>query len=115
MQHGREGHVRLIGKRVPQRQGAVSRELGDEPFRQRLETVILFGFGCQFRRTGADGDDGTIGRTPRLAGGKGSPPPSSTGSTGGSSSGRTYPRSIRRSPSLSMLTKTPARPISAGS
>jgi hypothetical protein len=48
-----------------------------------------------------------------------SPPPSAsppaTGSTGASSSGRTKPRSMRNAPSLSMLTKTPARAISAGS
>ena len=69
MQDGCKGHTRIIGKRVAQRQGAVRRELGDEPFRQRLDGVVLFRFGLRFRRSGADCDDGTLGGAPRLAGG----------------------------------------------
>ena len=41
--------------------------------------------------------------------------PRQAGLTGGSSSGRTKPRSTSRVPSLSMLTKAPALPICSGS
>jgi hypothetical protein len=44
------------------------RKLGDEALRQRLEAVVLFGLGFRLRRTGANGDDGTLDRTVRLVG-----------------------------------------------
>ena len=43
-------------------------ELGDEPFRQRLETVVFLGFGLWLRcAAGPEGDDSALGRAARLA------------------------------------------------
>jgi hypothetical protein len=64
MQHRREGHARIIRKGIAQGQRAVRRELGDEPFRQWLNAVVLFAVTLRLRRSvAADGDNGTLDRT----------------------------------------------------
>jgi len=42
VEHCREGRARIVRQCVPQRQRALRRQLGDEPFRQRLEAIVLF-------------------------------------------------------------------------
>jgi hypothetical protein len=69
MQHRREGNAGIVGQRVPQRQRPVCRELRYEPFRQRLDCVVLFAFGVHLRRTGANSDDRMLSRLLRLIGG----------------------------------------------
>ena len=119
MQHRLEGDVRIVRQRISQRQGAMGGELGHQPIGQRTDGFVLVRrVRLGTRRRAADGDDGPLDerrwfggdvavrhRRRRLR----------TGSTGASSSGRTKPRSMRSAPSLSMLTKMPARAISAGS
>ena len=72
MQHSRKGCVRIVRQRIPQRQGAMGGQLGDEPFRQRLEAVVLIDFGLRRRSTAsADADNGALRRAAWLAGGWG--------------------------------------------
>src|SRR5262245_40099868 len=68
MERRREGGVRIARQRVSQGQGTMGRQLGDEPFRQRLEAVVFFGFGLRPGSTvGADADDPALGGAARLA------------------------------------------------
>ncbi len=50
------------------------RQLGDEALRQRLEAIVLVSLGIQLGRiAAADGDNGALDRTVRLAGSRGVP------------------------------------------
>ncbi len=59
MQRRDEGDFGIARERVAQRQRPVRRQLGDEPFGQRLDPVALVaGFGIRGPRIAGDGDDG---------------------------------------------------------
>ena len=119
VQHRLEGDGRIVCQRIAQRQRAMCRQLGDEPVRQRLDRVVIILLDGFSRRT-ADRDDRALDRSIGLLARRLShrrpaldsrdrrlraprPP-----------AGRSRGRSTAR-PSASMLTKTPARAISAGS
>jgi len=62
-QNSREGYAGIVCQRIPQRQRPVDRQLGNEPFRQGLEDVVLFNFGLWLRSTAsAEADDRALDR-----------------------------------------------------
>src|SRR5215831_19992551 len=67
MQNSCEGYARIVCQRIPQRQRPMGRELGDEPFRQWLEAVVLFNFGLRLRSTASAEADSAWVHTARLA------------------------------------------------
>src|SRR6516165_11871349 len=69
MQHRRDGHAGIIRERLPQRQRSVCSELGNEPFGQRLDAVVLLAFALWLRiAIAADCNDCTLDRSGRSGG-----------------------------------------------
>jgi len=58
VQQHRQGDLRVVRHRIPQRQGAVGRQLADQPLRQRLDDVVSIVVIIQL--AAADGDDGAL-------------------------------------------------------
>jgi len=58
VQQHRQGDLRVVRHRIPQRQGAVGRQLADQPLRQRLDDVVSV--VVIIRLAAADGDDGAL-------------------------------------------------------
>ena len=63
-----EGCVRIIGKRIAQRQRAVCSQLGDEPVGDRPHALVLFGLRRGIRRGVVVGGDARGGAGPGLLG-----------------------------------------------
>jgi hypothetical protein len=70
VQDGGERRAGIVRQRVPQRERAVCRQLGEQTIRQRPQaTFLLFGFGLRLGRGAADRDDGPLDTAVRPVGG----------------------------------------------